>query len=78
MVEGDTHVMNMSTEGAGIAPRSSAEFVESAVLETLIPHASHIDIEAELRNGESLDDDDDASPLSSIAQRRLLYFGITA
>ncbi|KAI9816401.1 MAG: hypothetical protein M1832_005068 [Thelocarpon impressellum] len=64
----------MSADSEESVPRNSAEFVETAVLETLVPHASNIDIENELSNDETLEDDDDASPLSNIPQRRLLYF----
>ena len=67
----------MSDEAMASVPRGrgSAEFVESAVLETLVPESTDVDIEHELSELDKLEDDGDASPLSRIAQRRLLYFG---
>ncbi|KAI9840348.1 MAG: hypothetical protein M1838_004117 [Thelocarpon superellum] len=64
----------MADPDATSASRSSGEFVESAVLETLVPRKTDIDIESELSAANALDDDQNASPLSKIAQRRLLYF----
>lgn len=63
------------SEDEGMRPRRSLEFVESSVLDTIIPLASHLNIEEALTgSGEQLDEKDD-SPLSGIAQRTALFFG---
>jgi hypothetical protein len=56
-------------------PRGSLEFVESSVLDTIVPLASHLNIEEALVGSvERLDEGND-SPLASIPQRHALYFG---
>jgi hypothetical protein len=56
-------------------PRGSLEFVESSVLDTIVPLASHLNIEEALGGSvERLDEGND-SPLASIPQRHALYFG---
>lgn len=56
-------------------PRGSLEFVESSVLDTIVPLASSLNIEEALNGSvERLDDDKD-SPLASIPQRQALFFG---
>lgn len=56
-------------------PRGSLEFVESSILDTIIPVASELNIEEALSGSvERLDEGHD-SPLASIAQRHALFFG---
>ena len=61
--------------GAEARPRGSIGFVESSVLDTLVPAASNLNIEEALAGSvERLDDGNDF-PLTSIPQRHSLYFG---
>lgn len=55
-------------------PRTSREFVESSLLDTIVPHSTEFDIEEALLGSVERLDDPDASPLSSIAQRDFLFF----
>jgi hypothetical protein len=56
-------------------PRGSLEFVESSILDTIIPLASNLNIEDALKGSvERLDEGND-SPLAAIAQRNALFFG---
>jgi len=58
-----------------IRSRGSIEFVESSILDTIIPLASDLDIEQALSGSvERLDEGSD-SPLASIPQRHGLFFG---
>jgi hypothetical protein len=60
---------------AGARPRGSIDFVESSVLDTIVPAASNLNIEEALAGSvERLDDGND-SPLAAILQRQALYFG---
>tara|TARA_R110002060_G_scaffold33186_2_gene43926 strand:+ start:230 stop:436 length:207 start_codon:yes stop_codon:yes gene_type:complete len=55
--------------------RGSLEFVESSILDTIVPAASDLSIEEALSGSvERLDEGND-SPLASIAQRQALFFG---
>jgi hypothetical protein len=56
-------------------PRGSLEFVESSVLDTIIPSASPLNIEQALSGSVERLDDSNASPLASIPQRQTLFFG---
>jgi hypothetical protein len=56
-------------------PRGSAEFVESAVLEAIVPAASSIGIEDLLQSWDGSVDDENASILPFISQRQFLLFG---
>lgn len=56
-------------------PRGSLEFVESSVLDTIVPLANPLDIEEALHGSIQRLDDDHASPLASIPQRLALFFG---
>ncbi len=56
-------------------PRGSLEFVESSVLDTIIPLASPLNIEQALSGSVERLDEGYASPLSSIPQRQALFFG---
>lgn len=55
--------------------RGSLEFVESSVLSTVVPIIDDIDITKALRTALENSDQKESSPLSSIAQRPLLFFG---
>ena len=55
--------------------RGSLEFVESSVLSTIVPNAGDIDITKALQTALENFDQTESSPLSSIAQRSLLFFG---
>lgn len=58
-----------------VRPRGSIEFVESSVLDTIIPLESELNIEEALAGSvERLDNSED-SPLAAIPQRRALFFG---
>ena len=56
-------------------PRGSIDFVESAVLDTIVPAASNLNIEEALAGSVDRLDDRNGSPLASIPQRHALYFG---
>lgn len=51
------------------------EFLRHAVIDTVIPQASNIDIEAALASALEGGADDLSAVLSSIPQRSLLFFG---
>jgi hypothetical protein len=51
------------------------EFLRHAVLDTVVPHASDIDLEAALTSALEEGADDLPSVLSYIPQRSLLFFG---
>ncbi|KAI9839976.1 MAG: hypothetical protein M1819_000168 [Sarea resinae] len=56
-------------------PRGSGEFMESAVLDTIVPHASDIKFEDVFTSASSEETGDwDASVLSTIPQRSLLFY----
>lgn len=56
-------------------PRGSLEFVESSILDTIVPLASNLNIEEALKGSvERLDGGND-SPLAAIPQRNALFFG---
>jgi hypothetical protein len=57
-------------------PRRSAEFVESSILEAVVPSDSNIDIEDEISSWDGLHDDEGSSVLPSLAQRQALLFGM--
>lgn len=56
-------------------PRGSLEFVESSVLDTVIPLASDLNIEAALSGSVERLDEGNESPLAAIPQRHALFFG---
>ncbi|TVY88708.1 hypothetical protein LAWI1_G003814 [Lachnellula willkommii] len=69
--------MVAETETEEARPRGSLEFVESSVLDTIIPLASNLDIEEALSGSvERLDEGND-SPLATIPQRQALFFDET-
>lgn len=56
-------------------PRGSLEFVESSILDMIVPAASDLNIEDALSGSvERLDEGND-SPLAAIPQRQALFFG---
>lgn len=55
--------------------RGSAEFVESSVLEAIVPSASGIDIEKEVQAWKGTTEDEGGSILPSIPQRSVLLLG---
>lgn len=52
-------------------------FLKHAVLDTIVPHASEVNLEEALSSGLRVDSDDSLSLLSSIQQRDLLFFGMS-
>lgn len=52
-------------------------FLKRAVLDTIVPHASEVDLEDALSSGLRVDSDDSLSLSSSIRQRDLLFFGMS-
>ena len=56
-------------------PRASAEFVESSVLEAVVPSDSVINIEDELNSWDGTREDDSDSLLPFLPQRQILLFG---
>ncbi|KAF2691326.1 hypothetical protein K458DRAFT_426663 [Lentithecium fluviatile CBS 122367] len=55
-------------------PRKSAEFVESSVLEAVVPSDSVTDIEDEISSWDGTHDDESGSILPSLTQRQVLLF----
>jgi len=56
-------------------PRRSAEFVESSVLEAVVPSDSIFDIEDEITSWDGTHEDEGSSILPSLTQRQVLLFG---
>ena len=56
-------------------PRGSAEFVESSVLEAVVPLSSDIDIEEGLSSWDKTTDDENGSILPFLSQRNVLLLG---
>jgi hypothetical protein len=56
-------------------PRGSLEFVETSLLDTIIPLADPLNIEETLNASIERLDDGNVSPLASIPQRQALFFG---
>lgn len=65
----------MSDDEREFQPRGSIDFVESSILDTIIPSSTNISIEENLRGSVERLDEGDASPLSAIKQRHSLFFG---
>jgi hypothetical protein len=57
-------------------PRASIEFVESSILEAVVPSDTAIDIKEELESWDGNVDDEDSSVLPSIPQRQVLLLGM--
>jgi hypothetical protein len=56
-------------------PRGSVDFVESSILDTIIPSSTRVNIEEAVRGSVERLDEGTASPLASITQRQILFFG---
>lgn len=56
-------------------PRTSVEFVESSVLEAVVPSDSTIDIEEEIESRDGSVENENSSILPFIPQRQVLLFG---
>ena len=67
--------MMQEVEAEEARPRGSLEFVESSVLDTIVPLASSLNLEQALSGSVERLDDSNASPLASIPQRQALFFG---
>ena len=67
--------MMQELEAEETRPRGSLEFVETSVLDTIIPLANPLNIEEALLASIEHSDDGPASPLASIPQRQALFFG---
>ena len=65
----------MATGSREAVPRRSAEFVESSVLEALVPSDSGIDVEEELGAWDGSVKDEGGFILPFITQRQVLLFG---
>ncbi|KAF1972883.1 hypothetical protein BU23DRAFT_641908 [Bimuria novae-zelandiae CBS 107.79] len=55
-------------------PRGSAEFVESSILETVVPSDSEVDIEDEIVSWDGTNEEENASVLPFLSQRQVLLF----
>jgi hypothetical protein len=62
-------------DGQDSQSRGSMEFVESAILDTVVPASTTIDIEEALSGSVERLDDGQSSPLGAIMQRQNLFFG---
>jgi hypothetical protein len=65
----------MSDNGQQTQPRGSLDFVESSILDTIVPSSTSVNIEAALTGSVHRLDVATGSPLSAIAQRQSLFFG---
>ncbi|KAI9819913.1 MAG: hypothetical protein M1827_006483 [Pycnora praestabilis] len=63
----------MSSEDPGRKARASGDFVESSLLDIVVPYVSNVDIEEAFRSTKAIDDET-SSLLPAIAQRRILFF----
>lgn len=66
----------MAASPAEMLPRGSAEFVESSVLEAVVPASSEIDLEDELNSWEGVVEDESGSILPFVSQRHVLLLGM--
>ena len=67
--------MMQELEAEEARPRGSLEFVETSVLDTIIPFVNALNIEDVLRGSFERLDNGHASPLAPIPQRQALFFG---
>ena len=65
------------TTRADTQPRASAEFVESSILEAVVPSGSHVNLAEQIREWDGTREEEDAgaSLLPFLAQRQVLLFG---
>jgi hypothetical protein len=66
----------MSTSPGELKSRSSAEFVESSVLEAIVSANSDINVEEELRSWDGTTDGESGSVLPFLSQRTVLLLGM--
>jgi hypothetical protein len=66
----------MSTSPGELKSRSSAEFVESSVLEAIVSANSDVNVEEELRSWDGTIDDESGSVLPFLSQRTVLLLGM--
>jgi hypothetical protein len=65
----------MSASPGELTARTSAEFVESSVLEAIVPADSDINVEQVLQSWNGAIDDENGSILPNIPQRTVLLLG---
>jgi hypothetical protein len=65
----------MAASPVQFKPRSSAEFVESSVLEALVPARSDVNIQEELSAWDGTIEDESGSILPFLSQRNVLLLG---
>lgn len=65
----------MATSPGEPRARTSAEFVESSVLEAVVPASSDVDLQHDLESWNGEIEDDSGSILPFLAQRSLLLLG---
>jgi hypothetical protein len=65
----------MAASPGELTARTSAEFVESSVLEAIVPADSDINIEEVLRSWNGAIDDENGSILPIVSQRTVLLLG---
>lgn len=68
----------MSGDGQESQPRGSVDFIESSILDTIIPSSTTVNIEEAVRGSVEQLDEGTASPLASITQRQILFFGTSS
>jgi len=56
-------------------PRGSAEFVESSILEAVVPSDSDFDVEDEISSWDGSTEEENGSVLPFLSQRQVLLFG---
>jgi hypothetical protein len=65
----------MAASPGELTTRTSAEFVESSVLEAIVPANSDINVEEVLRSWDGAIDDESGSILPVLSQRTVLLLG---
>lgn len=60
------------------APRASADFIESSVLEAIVPARSDVDIEEEFQSWDGATEDEAGSIAPFVSQRNVLLLGMLA
>jgi hypothetical protein len=66
----------MSTSPGELKSRTSAEFVESSVLESIVPATSDVNIEEQLQAWDGAIEDETGSILPFLSQRTVLLLGM--
>jgi hypothetical protein len=67
--------MMSEMEHEEVQPRGSIDFVETSILDTVVPLASNLNIEEALKGSVERLDEGNHSPLAAIPQRNALFFG---